>query len=122
MIGIHCHLLAMYCDRANCGKVTLTIVMILCLINKLDHTACHLWHLTFHRWPSIILKLRNFDCILHLAIGHIKLASRVIRTTLALHVLDQYMIVLNFIVGPVAWAFFWSVADLSDQNNFQIYV
>lgn len=103
--------------RANVHIFTLLLMMILRLIDQFDHATRHLRHLTLNRWPTVILKLGHFYGVLHLTVGHIEFASRVIRTTFTLHVLDHNVLVLDFIVGPIARTFLWSVTNLTKDNN-----
>lgn len=111
------HSLAMNRHRANVHIFTLLLMMILRLIDQFDHATRHLRHLTLNRWPTVILKLGHFYGVLHLTVGHIEFASRVIRTTFTLHVLDHNVLVLDFIVGPIARTFLWSVTNLTKDNN-----
>lgn len=97
---------------------TLLLMMILCLVDQFDHTTCHFGHFTLNRWPTIILKLCHFDCVFHLAIGNIEFTSRVIRTTFTLHILDDNVFVLDFIVGPVSRTFLRAITNLNGNGHF----
>lgn len=102
----------MHDNRPNASIALLTVVVVLRLIDKFDHTASYLRHLTFHRRPAVVLELGYLNSVLHFAIGNVELAAGVIRTAFAVHVLDEDVIVMDFIIRPVAGTFFWCIADL----------
>lgn len=102
----------MYDHRSNASVAILSVVMVLRLIHQFNHATRHLRHLTLHRWPAVVLELGDLNRILHFAIGNIELAAGVVRTAFAVHVLNENMVVLDLVVGPVAWAFFRCVTDL----------
>lgn len=98
--------------RSDAGVAILVVVMILRLVDQLNHPTRHLGHLTFDRRPPVVLELRHLDRVLHLAVSHVELAAGVIRTALAMHVLDENVIILDLVVGPIARALFRCVANL----------
>lgn len=110
-------LLAMNGYRSRTTQIFLIVMMVLGLINKFNHTTCYFRHFAFNSWPAVVLKLCHLDGVFHFAIGHIEFTSRVIRPNITLHVLDQNVIVLNFIVGPISWTFFRSVTDFRYHDN-----
>lgn len=103
--------------RSRTTQILLVVMMVLGLINKFNHTACHFRHLAVHRRPSIVLKLGDLDGVLHFAIGHIEFPSRVIRPDITLHVLDQNVIVLYLVVRPIPRTLFRPIANLRYHDN-----
>lgn len=76
-----------------------------CLIYQLDETACHFRYFALHRWPAMILILLHDAALVSLRIQNAKLTTRVVRTALTMDVTNSYVIVVGFIIGPVAWTF-----------------
>lgn len=109
------HSLAMHNDRSDASIAILTVVMILRLVDQFDHSAGHLRHLSFHRRPAVVLELGDLDGVLQLAIGYIEFAAGIVWTAFAVHILDEDVIVLDLVVGPVARAFLGCVADLRNM-------
>lgn len=107
----------MYDHRPDARVTILAVVVILRLVDQFDHAARHLGHLALDRRPAVVLELRHLDGVLQLAVGHIELAAGVVRTALAVHVLDENVVVLDLVVGPVAWAFLWCVTNLNRTPN-----
>lgn len=110
------HLPAMNDNRARLHKIDAAVRQ-LRLIDQVQHATRHFWHFTFDRWPSVVLELRHLDCVLDFKIGNIELAPCVVRTRFALHVFDKYVIVFNFVIGPISWTFARSFANLQMQSE-----
>lgn len=96
----------------------LRLMMRLRLMNDLQNAARHFRHLTVNSRPAVILKVCHVNRVVDLAVCHRELSFRVVGTALALDVLDKYVIVLNFVVGPVARTFVVvHIADLRHHHD-----
>lgn len=62
----------------NHRPMIIRIMMGLCFLHQFDHAACHLRHLTFNRWPTIILELGHLYGIVASAINHIELTPCIV--------------------------------------------
>jgi len=83
-----------------------------CLIYQLNKTARHLRYFTLHRWPAMILILLYDSTFISFCVQNAKFATRVIWTTLTTDVTDPYVIIIGFIVRPIAWALPWAFIQL----------
>lgn len=75
------------------------------LVHQLDETARHLRYFALHRRPAVILILLHDPALVRLRVQDAELATRVIRTALAMNVTDLYVIVIGLVVGPIPWTF-----------------
>lgn len=83
--------------------LNLCLMMRLRLMNNLENATRNFRHFTVNSRPAVILKVCHVDRVVYLTVCHGELALRVVGTALALDVLYKYVVVLNLIVGPVAW-------------------
>lgn len=107
------HKPAMDSNRCWDGEIVLCGMVPLSLIHQLDYTTTHLWHFTFNSWPTVVLELSNFYCIVYFTIRYVELSSSVVWTAFALHIFHQYMIVLDLIISPIPRTLTRSIANLS---------
>jgi len=113
----------MNCEWRATTRIFVVLVMVVCLIYKFDNAPADFRNFSVHGWPTIVLKLCDFQRIIYFAIRDVKFAASVVRTTFAVHVFYKYVVILDFIIRPVSRALSGSVSDLyinlSNQFNWK---
>lgn len=103
---------AMNRKRWSTTNIFVTFIMLVCLIYQFNNSSTYFWDLPFNGGPTIILELSNLESIIYFAIGYVEFSSCIIWTTFTVYIFYEYLIILNFIVGPISRAFSGTITNL----------
>lgn len=110
----------MNCQWRSTTRVFIVFVMVVGLVYKFYNAPTDFRNFAVHCWPTIVLELCHFQRVINFAVRYVEFPSRIIGTAFAVHVFHEDVIILDFIIGPIAWTLPGPIPDLQSEKSSEV--